>query len=398
MRGGHVDGRGFGWRSQYSDGRWPGRLRRFGWGSWPYTPETADIQLVSWAQSCLAQAIGSWVPQSGALGPATRRAVQMFQSQQGLPASGALDNDTIVALGRTCTGPSGAGASAFAATTGSPSSRDFQQGTSQEVSTSSPAGCNEDRCASSYINWLQQSLNKLGARLNVTGVLDRATITAINKFKQSHGVSFREYYASPILEQALVRAGASSPPALRRLPCGPTSTTQLLPLLRRYASDIPPEYLLGWITVESGGKLGDLTKICERGYFQVHPEESQDLKLDHDRLSTDPDYSIQGGLKLVRLYAAGVKRLAAQYGLSQQGDLFWSLVKLRHWIPSAPERILAQMRRDGVPIANWQAIRQYVYSKPGLGFGSFDPRDGVKSVDHYLALVARWRAALAARK
>lgn len=254
------------------------------------------------------------------------------------------------------------------------------------------SGCLEDRCTSDYVGWVQQSLNQMGAKLKATRMLDRETINAINQFKQHHGVPFREYYASPIIEQALVKAGASTPPAVRRLPCGPTEVKAVLvPLLNRYRGAIPPEYLLGWITVESGGKLGDLTKICERGYFQVHPEESQDLKLDHDRLSTDPAYSVEGGIKLVRLYASGVERLADQYGINKGGDLFWGLVKLRHWIPSAPARILLQMRRDGASVTSWDSVRQYVQSKGNLGFGSFDPRAGIHSVDNYLGAVGRWR-------
>lgn len=261
-----------------------------------------------------------------------------------------------------------------------------------EVSGATPGGCLEDRCTSDYIGWVQQSLNQLGARLNITRILDRDTINAIQRFKLRHGVPAREYYASPVLEQALLKAGASSPPPVRRLTCGPTDVRRvLLPLLNRYRGDIPVEYLLGWITVESGGKLGDLTKLCERGYFQVHPEESQDLKLDHDRLSNDPAYSVAGGIKLVQMYKAGIDRLSQQYGFSKGGDLFWGLVKLRHWIPSAPIRILLRMHKDGTPVSTWDSVRQYVQTNPALGFGSFDPRAGIKSVDNYLAAVSRWR-------
>jgi len=267
---------------------------------------------------------------------------------------------------------------------------------SQEVQAAPDGakGCLEDRCTSDYIAWVQQSLIQLGTNLKVTRVLDRNTITAINAFKARHGVPGREYYASPVLEQALLKAGAAPPPTVRRLPCGPTPIRDLVPLLNKYRGDIPIHYLLAWITVESGGKLGDLTKLCERGYFQVHPEESQDLQLDHDRLSTDPDYSVAGGIKLVRLYAAGVEKLAQQYGLPRGGDLYWGLVKLRHWIPSAPIRILLRMQQDKVPIATWDGIRKYVSSNPQLGFGGFDPRAGIKSVDNYLAVAARWWLAL----
>jgi len=387
----HTGGRGRGYRGQHSFDR------RGGWPWWSgssgYADDTVDPQLVSWIQACLAESVGSWVPQTGRLGPATRRAIRMFQSQQNLPANGVPDSDTIAALQKLCArGPLSASAASQAG------SADFQQSTAGEIATSPPAGCNEDRCASSYITWMQRSLNQLGGKLSVTGVLDRPTINALTQFKQGHGVSWREYYASPKIEQALLQAGAAPPPPVRRLACGPTNLSQLLPLLRQYGADIPAEYLLGWITVESGGKLGDLTKICERGYFQVHPEESQDLKLDHDRLSTDPAYSVEGGIKLVRKYAAGVQSLAGQFNLNNKDtDLFWGLVKLRHWIPSAPARILTQMRRDGVAVTDWNSVRQYVRSKPALGFGSFDPRSGVNSVDNYLAMVARWRKSLGSR-
>jgi peptidoglycan hydrolase-like protein with peptidoglycan-binding domain len=362
------------------------RSQRYsGPGGWPLPDNSGsssdgggagDSQLISWVQSCLAGSIGSWVPQSGRLGRATRHAIRTFQSQQGLPVNGFPGRDTVAQLQQACGGRAG--------------------GESEEISSAPPAaGCNEDRCASGYIAWVQRSLNQLGAHLNVTGVLDRTTIQSINQFKQGHKISPREYYASPLIEQALVQAGAAPPPAVRRLRCGATDLKVLLPLLKRYAGDIPAEYLLGWITVESGAKLGDLTKICERGYFQVHPEESQDLKLDHDRLSTDPAYSVEGGIKLVRKYAAGIESLLRRPGAGEQADFFWALVKLRHWIPSAPVRILVQMRKQSVPVTDWSSVRSYVNATPNLGFGSFDPRAGITSVDHYLEAVARWRKLLA---
>lgn len=371
----HFGNRSHGNRLQRYSGRrgWP---LGDGWGSSNDGGDAGDSQLISWVQSCLTGSIGSWVPQSGRLGRATRHAIRTFQSQQGLPVSGVPDSDTVAQLQKACGGPPGSD--------------------NEEISSASPpaAGCNEDRCASGYIAWVQRSLNQLGFHLNVTGVLDRTTIQAINQFKQSQKISPREYYASPVIEQALVQAGAASPPAVRRLPCGPTDLKILLPLLKQYAGDIPAEYLLGWITVESGAKLGDLTKICERGYFQVHPEESQELKLDHDRLSTDPAYSVEGGIKLVRKYAAGVASLVRRPGPGEQADFFWALVKLRHWIPSAPVRILTQMHKNSVPVTDWSSVRNYVNSTPNLGFGSFDPRAGIKSVDHYLEAVARWRKLL----
>jgi hypothetical protein len=397
----HARSGGHGHQLRSSSGRWGGWSRPYYWGSndyWGLTDfggstdsggESKESSLISWIQSCLMQSVGPWVPQTGRLGRATRHAIRTFQFQHGIPVTGVPDRDTVAQLRKVCSGRPGPGGDPGALPV------DSSQGMSGEVSAGSSTGCNEDRCTSTYISWVQRSLNQLGSRLNVTGLLDRTTINAINQFKQAHNISLREYYASPVIEQALVQAGATAPPPVRRLACGPTDVSHLPPLLLQYASDIAPEYLLAWITVESGGKLGDLTKICERGYFQIHPEESQDLKLDHDRLSTDPAYSIEGGVKLVRKYVATAQGIARQFGINEQGDFFWSLVKLMHWIPSASARILARMRKSSASITDWSSVRSYVNSTPNLGFGSFDPREGVKSVDHYLAMVERWRKLLA---
>jgi peptidoglycan hydrolase-like protein with peptidoglycan-binding domain len=384
----HARSGGHGHHLRSSLGRWGGWSRPY-WGYSDFGGQTEDSPLISWIQSCLTQLVGPWVPQTGRLGRATRHAIRTFQSQLGIPVTGVPDSATIAQLQNACAGRRSPDGDAGADPANS------SQGMSGEVSAGLPPACNEDRCTSSYIAWVQQSLNQLGNHLNVTGLLDRTTINAINQFKQEHKISLREYYASPLIDQALVQAGATAPPPARRLACGPTDLSHLLPLLRQYASDIPPEYLLAWITVESGGKLGDLTKICERGYFQIHPEESQDLKLDHDRLSTDPSYSVEGGIKLVRKYVAKTQGLARQFGISEQGDFFWSLVKLMHWLPSASARILVRMRKSSVSITDWSSIRNYVNTTHNLGFGSFDPRAGVNSVDHYLAMVARWRKLLA---
>jgi hypothetical protein len=114
-------------------------------------------------------------------------------------------------------------------------------------------------------------------------------------------------------------------------------------------------------------------------------------------MSTDPEYSIAGGIRLVKRYAAGVEQLARQLAFPRTGDLYWGLVKLRHWIPSAAQRIVLRMKQDGFPVTSWEGIRQYVLSHPQLSFGGFDPRQGIASVDRYLSLAKRWWIALANR-
>ncbi len=96
----HTAGRGRGHRSRYSSGLWGARQ------DWSGTSgnggDTEDPQLVKWIQSCLMQSVGSWVPQTGRLGRATRYALRTFQSRSGLPLSGLPDSDTIAELKRTC--------------------------------------------------------------------------------------------------------------------------------------------------------------------------------------------------------------------------------------------------------------------------------------------------------
>ncbi len=115
--------------------------------------------------------------------------------------------------------------------------------------------------------------------------------------------------------------------------------------------------LLGWINVESAGRLEGPTSICELGYFQLHPEESQALKLDHPRLRTDSDYSVWGGVQLVRWKAAG----AQHRGFPAGTDLFWRVAKWLHWLPGVVDLFLKDMRSAGVdPNTGWNVIEQYV--------------------------------------
>jgi len=60
--------------------------------------------MVAWAQACLAQLIGPWVPQDGIIGPGTRQAIAQFQGQQQLPPTGVLDDTTLEALQAACGG------------------------------------------------------------------------------------------------------------------------------------------------------------------------------------------------------------------------------------------------------------------------------------------------------
>jgi hypothetical protein len=97
-------------RGRYSQ-RWPWLQGSLGFVPSPmvsgFAPPQIDTpapdpQIVAWAQTCLAQVVGPWVPQDGNLDATTQRAIQIFQTQTQLPPSGALDDNTLIALQEAC--------------------------------------------------------------------------------------------------------------------------------------------------------------------------------------------------------------------------------------------------------------------------------------------------------
>lgn len=87
---------------------WGRPARRFNRYRVPYGPE--DSQRMLWAQACLAQLVGPWVPQTGVLDEVTRQAITAFQTQAQLPVTSFLDNETVAALAQACSEVSDRGA------------------------------------------------------------------------------------------------------------------------------------------------------------------------------------------------------------------------------------------------------------------------------------------------
>ncbi len=260
-----------------------------------------------------------------------------------------------------------------------------------EIQYENKRSCHPDRCDPNYLRWVQGSLNRLlGVKLNEDGIPGQKTRSAIRTFQQRHGLK-PDSTVGPQTEKTLISAGASQPPAIKEMPCAPTSAQDLIKLLNQYRGDIPLDFLLGWIEIESGRRIDSITNLCERGYFQIHPDQSKDFGIaQHQRLSYDPDYSVSSGIKIVRLMIGKTEALAKAYGFTKDSDLFWGMAKLHHWLPSGPKTLLDLMQRRGVRPVNWETVKKFVYAAKDLHINGFDPKKGILNADKTLQSAARW--------
>ena len=134
---------------------------------------------------------------------------------------------------------------------------------------------------------------------------------------------------------------------------------QIIELLDRYRGDIPREFLLGWMAIESDGNVKVVTSRPERGYFQIDwkgGEAQEQLKLDQTKflaLSTDRDYSIRVGIQLAQLYRSYIRK---HYSAVPDGsELLWRLTKARHGASGLLNKALAELAKSRQKIT-WEAV------------------------------------------
>ncbi len=119
---------------------------------------------------------------------------------------------------------------------------------------------------------------------------------------------------------------------------------QIIDELDKHRGDIPREFLLGWMAVESDGRVGVVTSRPERGYFQIDwlgGEAREELGLSaaqFSKLSTDRAFSIEKGVELVRRYRQWI--LDHYPAVPDQSELLWRLTKGRHAASGALKGVL----------------------------------------------------------
>ena len=127
------------------------------------------------------------------------------------------------------------------------------------------------------------------------------------------------------------------------------------------ADGVPLGVVVGWIQVESGGRVSEMTALGERGLFQLIPDEIEDLGLDAIKLSSDVAYSILGGMALIKR----CRRYLRSYGvdLPDGDELYWRLVKFVHSIgPGAARTVIREAARDGT-LESWHALKAYCQAR-----------------------------------
>jgi len=152
-------------------------------------------------QNALSRATGVRLPASGVIGPQAAGLLRAIQRRNRIKPNGVVGRNTLQALRRD--------AGANVASPEAESEFEWEGEVSRKSST--------------YIRWVQQSLNQLqGSGLAVDGANGPKTKAAVRQFQQRRGLT-ADGIVGPQTEAALVAAGAPAPPQVST----PTTSNQI---------------------------------------------------------------------------------------------------------------------------------------------------------------------------
>jgi hypothetical protein len=138
---------------------------------------------------------------------------------------------------------------------------------------------------------------------------------------------------------------------------------QVIDELDKTRGEIPRDFLLGWMAVESDGRVSVVTSRPERGYFQIDwkgGEAREQLGLSETqfkKLSTDRVFSIEKGIELAQKYRQWV--LTNHPAVLDKSELLWRLTKGRHAASGTLKDVLDGLVRRKTNIT-WAAVSQLI--------------------------------------
>ncbi len=171
-------------------------------------------------------------------------------------------------------------------------------------------------------------------------------------------LSIRDTLVRPILRRIIPRT-----PSNYELDSFIRRTKMLIPFIERDRGIIPLSFILAWIKIESDGDITVIPKyepgtedLNERGYFQISIEESKKQGFQHQRLTYDPAYSVQAGIKLINYYANAVRAL----GVADTSPIFWRFVKLWHAASGIATYAVRFAKEKNLPLYDWEAFKKFI--------------------------------------
>ncbi len=133
------------------------------------------------------------------------------------------------------------------------------------------------------------------------------------------------------------------------------------------ATDIPLGMLLGWISVESAGKLNDVSHGAgrEAGLFQISEAEAMAIGADQNKIMKDQDYAIKTGIELARHHEQNLAPTIMQL-FPKSSDMYWRLVFMGFVNgDGAVKALIGKLKASGQPINNWNDVMKWAqYNAP----------------------------------